>query len=382
MSNSDFETYLDLTVFVSLTLIDLSSNNLEIIKASYFKSNTILNVIQLSQNKIKIIELEAFLFNPYHLDLSSNRLKNISKKIFVPVHLDSFQQFKFYFSNNTIQKFDLAFDPMQHVDLRSNRLSEIPSKINTYYLDMSFNLITGIKRLSFSKMSLLTDLLISSNLIETIEAYSFAEQKWLVCLNLSSNRLTSLHDDTFYELFSLEVLDLNNNSIDNIHKSLFRHQVQLNQLFLNGNPVKFIENESFQKQNFLKFLYLDSFDPTGIDALTSRISNSTFVGLNNLRVLVLNKTVMDSLVNLNNIIVNLKPIYERQVLNRSFVRSRNVIYFKQNYAGWDCLVTLYSIRFQIQLNLYQDDEQFMNFCGQYSLTELSYDISLKMSDYL
>jgi Leucine-rich repeat (LRR) protein len=247
----------------------------------------------------------------------------------------------------------------------------MPSKSKTYGVDVSFNFITVIQKSMFHNILVTLDA--SSNLIETIEDNAFISNKWLTSIKLTNNRLTKLGNNTFCGLFNLKDLFLNNNSIEFVQESLFRELIKLDLLNMSGNQIKFIEENSFSKQTFLRTLDLDLFDTFGNNA-SSSITNSTFAGLTNLRKLVLSKSVLNSFANLVNVISNLNPIYDSQALNISYFKSRDVIYYETNYTVWDCFLVLYSIRFKIQVNLYEDEElkQFLDYCGQYSLIELSY----------
>jgi Leucine-rich repeat (LRR) protein len=374
MSQSDFETYIDLSLFRFLRVVDLSLNGLEVIKLSYFKKSLTLSFLNLSHNKIKSIETLAFKPNDglMFLDLTSNQLISISDI------LASIQSVKLLAANNKIQDSEIKLDARPEVpmvNVSGNELKEIPSQISTMILDTSANLATSIAKATFIKMSKLVELYISSNLIETIEENSFLKLTRLTTLDLSNNRLKILGNDTFCGLFSVSYLNLNQNSLEVIQKSLFRQLVTLDQLLLSSNPIKLIEDESFLNQNFLKLLNLDSYNPYNENGSLT-MTNITFAGLVNVRVLVLENEVLSSLTNVNNLFAYLKPIYSNQGFEKIYYRSRNVIYAKPNYTDWDCLLVLYSIRSQIQVNLNDDAalEVFLDYCGQYSLTQLEYII--------
>jgi Leucine-rich repeat (LRR) protein len=371
LSNAVFETYIDLGFFELLTFLDLSLNNLESVKYKYFNFSIRFNFLNLSHNKIKFIEDKA-IPNRFMkvFDLSFNNLSIITMSSF---YANLFYQCKFLVTNNKIERFivDLAFIEMHVVNLSGNGLKEVPDNLQAQTLDMSFNAIRTIKQNTFSQI--LVNLFLSCNQIESIEDNSFLKLTRLVDLDLSNNRLTNLGNDTFCGLFSLKFLNINNNSILFISKGLFRQLINLEHLLLDSNPIKLVEAESFSKLSFLKFLCLDSFNPSD----EKRITNLTFDGLNNLRKLVLEKHILDILSNLLSIQSNLKPQYDSTILGIVYYKSRNVIFSEEDYTDWDCFLVLFSVRFQVQVNLFQETtlKFFLDYCGKYSLTQLRFIIN-------
>jgi Leucine-rich repeat (LRR) protein len=381
LSNSDFETCLNhLKLFRLLKFIDLSHNNLETIKAGYFPQE--LNLLNLSFNKIKSIEYGSIRIVRrtalFVLDLSANGLTDLFRSIFITAGTaDAFEanHVTILAGNNNIQLCDLTFTSMSLANLTRNGLHEVPSAINTEALDMSYNFVTEIKKITFMKMKALLQLYLASNQIKSIEKDSFYRLNNLVVLDLSNNLLTKLDNDTFSGLFNLKILDLTNNSVQHIQKKLFRDLLNLEQLFLNSNPIRLIEDESFIKQGFIKILEIDSCDYS--ESACSSITNSTFVGLESLRKLTLHKKILDSFINLVYIVSNLNPPFDKTILGMRYFKSRHVIYYKKDYTDWDCFIILYSVKHKVQLNLFDDalHNAFMNYCRQYSLNQLKFIIS-------
>jgi Leucine-rich repeat (LRR) protein len=147
-------------------------------------------------------------------------------------------------------------------------------------------------------MAGLQELYMSFNIINSIEDDSFKILNKLVRLDLSNNYLTKLGNDTFAGLFSLTYLNFNNNSIQVVQKSLFRQLINLEELYLSSNPLKLIEDKAFFNLNFLRVLNMDAFDPIN----STQVTNSTFTGLSNLRLLVLSKYVLNNFANLAGIV--------------------------------------------------------------------------------
>jgi Leucine-rich repeat (LRR) protein len=368
MSSFQFGASFDLRLYPSLYYLDLSLNKLETFKASYLQNNLILCFLNISFNKIKTIDGKMFKdkIPDGELDVTSNILTNITGK----------ESRYLYAANNQIQS--LKLDERSYVlNLRKNFLNQIPSNIeHVYSLDMSLNNVSIITVSTFIKMVKLVVLYVSSNFIEKIESDSFLNQNNLETLDLSNNLVRNLENDALCGLFNLKYLSLKQNYIQSIHKSLFRQLNNLLELYLGGNQIKFVEDDSFTKLNYLKFLELESFNSLSGSENKNRslnTTNSTFVGLKNVRFVSLNKLTFDSMVNLVNINENLKPIYDSQVLNREYYKSRHVVFSQNNYTTWDCFVILYSIKRQVQVNLYLDRQfnQFVNYCGQFSLSHLS-----------
>lgn len=206
-----------LTDLKSLQFLDLQDNALDRIPNGNLPSLLRLN---LGQNKIRdtwgIAKLGP---NLVHLDLSSNRLKDLEN--------------------------------VWH------HLAEIPT---LKFLNLSGNHLTRCSRVEKSPRQL-TQLDLSRNDLGNIWATQrcmdlFQHLEKLRALNLSSNRLQDLPGNLFQSLASLEILDLGDNRLHKLPEQIFRSLESLRALRVRGNPLMTLSPSSFQPMEQLRFLDL------------------------------------------------------------------------------------------------------------------------------
>jgi hypothetical protein len=154
--------------------LDLSNNEISILKNASFSSYSSLFTLILSYSKVEEIEINAFagLQTMRDIDLSYNKLQSFNPKIF---------------SSNPL---------LETVSLRGNSLvylsSDFPILISNSIssLDLSFCSLTKIHSVTFSSLPSLHDLDLSSNNLQTISLGTLEKVPDLRVLELSSNRWT------------------------------------------------------------------------------------------------------------------------------------------------------------------------------------------------
>jgi hypothetical protein len=159
----------------------------------------------------------------------------------------------------------------------------------------------------------------------------------------------------------------------------FRQLVNLEKLYLSGNPFKFIEDDTFSRLNFLQVLDIDSYNPIDYYSHRLKMSNFTLKGLNSIKLLKVSRDLMSTLAGVRFVEVNLQPMvkeHKEGSLGLDLYGSINVVYQADYFTDWDCFVVLFSIRFNIQVNLMTDKSVngFLAHCGLHSLNELKYYI--------
>ena len=376
LSNVEFERHVDLRLFLSLEAIDLSHNNLDTIKSSYFQSNLNLASFNLSHNRIKTIETGCFLRAQYLLDLTSNQLTSILYIHFTPYMTLSktvgTATFTVLLANNTIDKSDVGvFSAMPVLNMSGNRFNSTPFKVNVRVFDMSANSLASLESSTFASSPRLEKLYLSCNQISAIESRTFVKMAKLDTLDLSFNRLTMLDNDTFAGLFSLRRLNLRHNALELVQASLLRDLGGLETLNLNGNPIRLIQENAFLNSVYLRTLNVDSFGSAA--ALDNRtLDNSTFRGLDSIKILEINAALVSNLASLQSVQAHLRAAFVGRSVGVDFYAAANVLYATRTLTNWECFVVLRSACARISVNLMHDASlhRLLDFCGQYSLSEL------------
>eukprot|EP00106_Octopus_bimaculoides_P009404 XP_014776846.1 PREDICTED: insulin-like growth factor-binding protein complex acid labile subunit [Octopus bimaculoides] len=242
----------------SLVLLDLSYNDITIIKKKTFKNLCSLQELYLSNNKISIIEQRSFenLERLRTLFLYNNKISNIERESF----------------ENLPELADL--------DLTGNEIFKIDqnSFVNVTrleYLHLSHNKISNIEESTFKTLGSLKDLGLSYNQISNIEEIAFKNLHSLRYLDLSYNQISIIKESTFKTLHSLRDLDLSFNNISNIEESAFKNLGNLQELDLSHNQLSKIKESTFKTLHSLRDLYL------GNNTL-SIIAEGTFLNLTSL----------------------------------------------------------------------------------------------------
>jgi hypothetical protein len=141
-------------------------------------------------------------------------------------------------SNSILNKFvSLLF-----LTLSNCSLTSVPHTIEkgvhslklTMYIDLSFNLLPYLSKMSF-------------------------DLKYLLQLNLKHNIITSIHEETFHEHCALEVLILSHNLISSVNKHYFHSLKNLKVLLLEDNPIAVIHPHALVHLHYLQVLKTDMY---------------------------------------------------------------------------------------------------------------------------
>lgn len=200
-------------LYKNLILLDLASNNLQMLGEKNFIANSRMETILLMYNNISDIQPNTFsgLFALKKLDLSYNLIEALNGT--------TFQQLK------ALQ-----------------------------FLDLSFNNIRALNKDAFTGLHNLVHLNISNNLIVKFTFDLFQHVPNLLSLNSSFNQLESLDDDQFNPLPKLTSLDLSNCYINKVDKFAFRGMNNLRHIFLDGNYLETIPSNAFLENNIIQLL--------------------------------------------------------------------------------------------------------------------------------
>ena len=177
-----------------------------------------------------------------YLDLSDNRLEEISSEIF--------EQMK----------------NLKILRLRGNRLNvtnlwKIANAKNLHELDISSNIIIGPLTIDLlPKLNYLQELYINHNLMSSIRKGALRGCKNLTVLSLSHNQIDVIEDDAFLNLGSLKKLDLAHNRIVTVSNSSLAHLEYLQELDLSYNFLRALTSDLVHPLIRIRSLMLDEND--------------------------------------------------------------------------------------------------------------------------
>ncbi|XP_062564412.1 leucine-rich repeat-containing G-protein coupled receptor 5A-like [Armigeres subalbatus] len=162
---------------------------------------------------------------------------------------------------NLVRVVEKTFSTVKHLDVSYNRLRDISAKAFDWPEEVQTLVINGnplLKDLGFlKKLNGLQDLQMSDMKLDLdfIEVDVFAAMKVLKTLNMSNNKIMNIPVGIFNKLESLEKLDLSNNYLSRVSSGAFiinfrtidpevetRHHLTIN---LASNNISIIEKESF-----------------------------------------------------------------------------------------------------------------------------------------
>lgn len=126
---------------------------------------------------------------------------------------------------------------LQRLEIINNQLNSINKNLpsNIEYLDLSFNILKGIKNLH--RLTKLTTLNLSFNCFIS-DIINIENLTKLTDVNLSNNRILTISG--LDKLVNITTLDLSNNKLTKIEN--LGNLVNLQHLFLNNNKIRIIQN--------------------------------------------------------------------------------------------------------------------------------------------
>uniref|UniRef100_A0A8C0DXW3 Leucine rich repeats and immunoglobulin like domains 1 n=1 Tax=Balaenoptera musculus TaxID=9771 RepID=A0A8C0DXW3_BALMU len=281
-----------LKAYVSLEVLDLSSNNITEIRSTCFPhglpikelnlaSNRLsslesgafdglsrsLLTLRLSKNRITQLPVKAFkLPRLTQLDLNRNRIRLIEGLTFQG--LDSLEVLRLQ-RNNISKLTDGAFwglARMQALHLEYNSLAEVNSGslyglTALHQLHLGNNSISRIHRDGWSFCQKLHELILSFNNLTRLDEESLADLSSLSILRLSHNSISHIAEGAFRGLKSLRVLDLDHNEISGTIEDTsgaFTGLDSLSKLNLGENAIRSVQFDAFVKMKNLKELHISS----------------------------------------------------------------------------------------------------------------------------
>lgn len=343
--------------------LDLSYNQLTMLKRKWFQGFPYLCYLYLSNNQIEYIEPDSFTMETFsYLDLNNNRLKHFlyvyfSQDLTNSINLNSIKLF-----NNSLKSFDFTGLSVLY-EVRSSNNNLTYRDINSFRyssLDMSilfldYNNLTFIEKEFFSKALSMEILNISHNQITYIEPGSFSSLKLLKQLDLSYNQISELSSTIFNGVSALTFIDLSHNRLKTIQSDLFKGLNKLSYLGLESNLIKVNEDFSFKDVNRLVRLSIDA------NSAHLPFSNLTLVGLEAISFITVSAEYFNSRQNLIAVKESLLSNSGRFVMSRSYSSQVKIDYYRAIsinyrqlpilYTYRECFNIMYLARNGIQLNV-------------------------------
>uniref|UniRef100_A0A8D0CBH5 Leucine rich repeats and immunoglobulin like domains 3 n=1 Tax=Salvator merianae TaxID=96440 RepID=A0A8D0CBH5_SALMN len=300
--------------FQSLETLDLSSNNISVLKMESFppmvlkhlhiNNNRIismepgtfdnlsstLQVLKLNKNRISAIPQKMFkLPQLQHLEMNRNKIKKIDGLTFQG--LPSLKSLKIQ-RNGLSKLMDGAFwglSSMEILQLDHNNLTEITKGwlyglLMLQQLHLSQNVISRISPDAWEFCQKLSELDLTYNNLARLEDSNFVGLSLLVRLNIGNNKVSYIADCAFRGLSSLQSLDLKNNEISWTIEDMngaFSGLDKLRWLLLQGNRIRSITKKAFSGLDALEHLDLSN------NAIMS-VQGNTFSQMKQLKELYLN----------------------------------------------------------------------------------------------
>ena len=234
----------EVAILPSLCVIDLSHNNLTVVRKNSFRNSAMLAVIDLGYNRISNIESGAF-FN-----MTSFRFLVAFKNVLTYVNPCSwFSAFNniggliLAYNNITDVEGLQCLSQMQILNLFHNELSTIPplgNCIKLESLDLGHNAIHYISGDEITPATRLIELSLDGN--EMLGLGAFSNLRSVKSLDLNVNNLTYIPKMSFNGLQSLETLNLSYNHIKYVGAFAFPENLQ--NLGLYGNELTYLDSSN------------------------------------------------------------------------------------------------------------------------------------------
>ncbi|XP_012329179.2 leucine-rich repeats and immunoglobulin-like domains protein 1 isoform X3 [Aotus nancymaae] len=233
-----------LKAYVSLEVLDLSSNNITEVRNTCFPHGPPIKELNLAGNRIGTLELGAFdglSRSLLTLRLSKNRITQLPVRAFKLPRLTQLD-----LNRNRIRLIEgLTFQGLNSLEvlkLQRNNISKLTdgafwglSKMHVLHLE--YNSLVEVNSGSLYGLTALQQLHLSNNSIARIHRKGWSFCQKLHELVLSFNNLTRLDEESLAELSSLNILRLNHNSISHIAEGAFKGLKSLRVLDLDHNEI-------------------------------------------------------------------------------------------------------------------------------------------------
>merc|ERR1719410_2221519 len=304
----------DLESLGSLEYLDLSRNLIQEIMPGTFIGMANLKGLDFSVNVVRKVEDDAFegLRALEYLDLSDNkvlslpavalsRLPNL-KRLKIDYNRIGALSYDILRSVKGLEELSLAYNIIREIprgtfkdlkdlkilNLYGNKIAGVNTETfmgvesNLEYMDLGFNIINDITRISYPKLRYLN---LEKNMIRNISSV-FNLLTSLQVLNLGENMIDQLPAETFRYMTNLLHVNLNKNKIGQLQPGVFENAF-LTKVNMSGNLLTEVRSKSFSNLEILEVVDVS-------DNQISTIKNGAFDRIPHLKTLHLQKNKLTS----------------------------------------------------------------------------------------
>jgi len=281
----------DLQTLGSLEYLDLSRNLIQEIMPGTFLGMGNLKGLDFSVNVVRKVEDDAFegLSALEYLDLSDNkvlslpamslsRLPNL-KRLKIDYNRIGALSYEILRSVKGLEELSLAYNIIREIpegtfkdlknlkilNLYGNKIAEVNPETfmgietNLEYMDLGFNIIKDVTRISYPNLRFLN---LEKNMIRNISNV-FNLLRNLQVLNLGENMIEEITSETFSDMTNLLHLNLNRNRVKRLAPGVFENKY-LTKVNMSGNELSEIETKSFSNLPILEVVDLSENKITSI----------------------------------------------------------------------------------------------------------------------
>ena len=281
--------------------VNLTNCGFDLLHPDTFATNNKLRILVLSGNDLNTMQQKAKPFNQYMLNvpaLEELYLAHCNIKELLPTAFNKLKNIVYIsLEDNRLKTLpDGIFDhveTIEELDLSTNSIFSLPKNIfrntslailNLKYNDIStkFDFITN----DLQKLDL------SYNKIVHVNDIMFNTMDDLNSLNLKGNSIKKIHQAAFNGLKELRYIDLSFNDLEQISSMIFMSNTKLDVIRINDNPrLKKLPLEGFVSDRGVFDVYL--FDASNCDF--SELGENTFASMPNLSTLNLSWNNIETL---------------------------------------------------------------------------------------
>uniref|UniRef100_A0A914C1D2 Uncharacterized protein n=1 Tax=Acrobeloides nanus TaxID=290746 RepID=A0A914C1D2_9BILA len=254
-----------------LVKLDLSGNKISVIEKNSFVGLTLLEELSLDNNQISEIHDGEFngLKNLKTLNLANNKLAKITKNTFNG--LDNLEIL--ILKGNNLADVDWAafsgLKKLRTLDLGTNQLTNIELRRlqNLQRLYLNNNSIQSLKNVVLRDLSNLVSLSLDRNSITRIsddDLSDLSQSGRLTSLSIVSNKISEIESRAFEHVHELSILSLQHNELTQLTSPTANGMVpflrplkKLKSLYLSNNKIAKIDADSLQGLVRLKEISLD-----------------------------------------------------------------------------------------------------------------------------
>lgn len=277
LTTIDFDHIKSNTNLVSLNashnnIIELKDSAVMSAFSKLSNSNLVNNLSGMTESD-EFKKLKKSRINVVELNISYNQLTILKNSIFMRWH--RLQRLDISYNSIEILEHESLFglSKLEHLNLRGNRIAQIPANAirstarslssieqtisPIEVLDLSENPLVVVEANSFSTLNHVRELYLDSCLINSIEPQAFAGLSSITVISLNSNDLVDVPSEALSSLTTLKILNLSSNHIRIIRPYAFKNLYNLEQLQLNNGSLLEVEVQALFGLNSLETLQLD-----------------------------------------------------------------------------------------------------------------------------